>query len=162
MKPWAKATLQGATCGLMLGVVLLIGGRLWQPQVAAAQEKSSAVPDVVKARRFEVVDPAGKTWTVVGPSYLWLYDAAGNLSMSLTTDAGMPGLWLFDATMLRAILGLTAEGSPSLEFWDKNRKLRAVVGAAHFETEKTKDVTMTSESTLVLFDKDGKVMWKAP
>lgn len=28
MKPWAKAAVQGGACGLMLGMVLLIGGRL--------------------------------------------------------------------------------------------------------------------------------------
>jgi hypothetical protein len=27
MKPWAKAAVQGAACGLMIGLVVLIGGR---------------------------------------------------------------------------------------------------------------------------------------
>ena len=53
MKPWAEAAVQGAACGLVLGIVLLIGGGLWQP-------------DVVRARHFEVVDAAGKMRVALG------------------------------------------------------------------------------------------------
>jgi hypothetical protein len=145
MKPWTKAAVQGAACGLMLGVVLLSGGRLWQPQVAAAQAKQPAVPDVVKAKRFEVVDVAGR------------------VRVFLEATSGAPGLTLLDAAgRQRLDLLLREHGSPTLQLLDKNGKLRAVVGAAHFETEKTKDVTMTSESTLALCDKDGNVIWKVP
>lgn len=154
MKPWAKAAVQGGACGLMLGLVLLIGGRVWQPPTVA---------DVVRARLFEVVDAAGKASTVVSPSYLSLYDAAGNLRMSLSTDAGMPRLWLYDATpAVRVSLGLTARGSPSLEFRDKSGKSRAVLGSTSLETRRTAEATMRPESSLVLFDQDEKVIWKAP
>ena len=66
MKPWAKAAVQGAACGLMLGLVLLIDGRLWQPQVAGAQAKQAAGAEVVKARSFEVVNAAGKVQVRAG------------------------------------------------------------------------------------------------
>jgi len=145
MKPWAKAAVQGAACGLMIGLVVLIGGRLWQPEVAAAQARSSAVPDLVKARRFEVVDPTGKVRVV------------------LDAIMDQPGLTLLDAAGKdRGYFLLREDGSPTLQLLDKNGKLRAVLGAAHYETTRTKDVTMTSESNLALCDKDGKAIWKAP
>ena len=59
MSSWTKAAVQGAACGLVFGLVLLAGGRMWQPQVAAAQVEQPAVAEVVKARRFEMVDAAG-------------------------------------------------------------------------------------------------------
>ena len=37
-----------------------------------------------------------------------------------------------------------------------------MVGAISLNAIKTAEVTMRPESSLVLFDKDEKVMWKAP
>jgi hypothetical protein len=56
----------------------LAGGRLWQPGVATAQAKQSAVAEVVKARRFEVVGGAGNTRALLIVSGLFLRDAAEN------------------------------------------------------------------------------------
>ena len=63
---------------------------------------------------------------------------------------------------LRAHLGLNEQGNAALTLWDKNKKSRAVLGATSLQTIKTEEVTMRPESSLVLFDKDGKVMWQAP
>jgi hypothetical protein len=176
----------------MLGLVLLIGGRLWQPQVAVAQAKQPAVPDVVQARAFGVVDAMGKppailTTTKDGTPGLDLFDAAGRASVSLgLTKGGRPSLHFFDAEgkgganwrltkdgrsnlelldpagKLRAALGLREDGSPYLGLLDKNQKFRAVMGATSPEPERTVDFTMRPESSLVLFDTDGKVVWQAP
>jgi len=206
MKPWAKAAVQGAACGLVLGLVLLAGGRVWQPQAAAAQAKElppipkdffkqQAVAEVVKARRFEVVDEAGKQGATLDASGLVLYAQGGkqaavlNISgLSLIDTAGerwaslgysglnflgsgwsmwvrldTSGLNLFStAGNASATLGFTPEGSPRLALSDRNGKLRAVLGATSLETIRTAEVTMRPESSLVLFDKDGKVMWQAP
>jgi hypothetical protein len=93
-----KAAVQGAACGLMLGLVVLIGGRLWQPQVAAAQGWQ-----VVRATRFEAVDAAGKVRALLSvppdrsPS-LELFDAAGKARASLSLDPeDRPGVMLLDA-----------------------------------------------------------------
>jgi len=48
MNPWVKAAVQGAACGLVLGLVLTIGVRV------------SSSAGVAKAKGFEVVDAAGK------------------------------------------------------------------------------------------------------
>jgi hypothetical protein len=58
MKLWTKAAVECAACGVAFGVVLVIGGPLWQAPPVAVQ--APAVPDVVRARRFELVDAAGK------------------------------------------------------------------------------------------------------
>jgi len=46
-------------------------------------------------------------------------------------------------------------------FNDKG-ELRATLGATSLETTRTGEVRKRAESSLVLFDKEGKVMWRAP
>jgi len=184
MNPWAKAAVQGAACGLVFGAVVLIGGRLWQPQVPAVAEE-------VRARRFEVVDDAGKLRALLavrpdggpglvlydaaetnrailferenGEAYLGLCDAAGTTraSLSVTKDS-QPGLDLYDAAgKVRARLTL-AGGSPVLALADAAGNERATLGSTILEVVKTGEERRRAESSLVLFDKDGKVMWKVP
>jgi len=50
----------------------------------------------------------------------------------------------------------------SLNLYDKDGNKRAVLGSTSLETTRTGTVTKTAESSLVLFDKKGKVIWKAP
>ena len=133
MKLWAKTAVQGAACGLAIGSVLLIGGRLWRPQVGAAQGKEPAVAEVVKARRFEVVDPAGKTRVRLdagngGSSGLDLYDAEGKMRVRLRVDpVGTGVLDFWDAGgKSRAFLYLRAlDGQPGLSLSDAAGKMRA-------------------------------------
>ncbi len=222
METWVKAAVQGAACGLVFGMVVLIGGRVWQP----------AVPEVVRARRFEVVDKDGNTRVRLGPGMkkdwdmpvdglvlydgtgkaraaLWVFpngstelalydgaerqrvslaalslavpfgvehtgseanaqlkflDSAGNprAGLSLHSDGG-PWLDFQDATgMIRASLNLMDDSSPSLRLWDKKGTSRAVLGTTSLRTVKTAEVRMRPESSVVLFDKDGTVIWQAP
>lgn len=75
----------------------------------------------------------------------------------------VPILDLRDAAgKMRASLFLTKDGSPSLRLGDKTGRLRAVLGATSLETTKTAEVTIRPESSLVLLDTDGKVIWQAP
>ena len=168
MRPWARAAVQGAACGLMLGLVLLIGGRLWRPEVAAAQAKPAAVPDVVKAKSFQVVDAAGKRRAGMavdsdGNPFLGLFDAAGTTRARLAMISdGTTALAFYDAAGKgRAMLSIAKDGRPSLMLLDSN-EIRAVLGATSLTAIKTEEVTIRPESSLVLFDKDGKVMWQAP
>jgi len=102
MKPWVKAAVQGAACGLMLGLVVLIGGRLWQPEVAAAQGWR-----VVRATRFEAVDAEGKVRAL----------------LSVPPDRS-PSLELFDtAGKARASLGVLPDGTPGLDVLNKAGKV---------------------------------------
>ena len=54
-----RAAVQGATCGLAIGVVLLIGGRLFQPPTAIAQAGRASAQTTL-AQVFYVVDENGK------------------------------------------------------------------------------------------------------
>ena len=158
MKPWAKAAVQGAACGVMFGLVVLIGGRLWHPATVAAQAKEPAVAEVVRARRFEMVDAAGKARAVLsvlpdGRTGLLLVDAGGKgrVILRLHSD-GTPVLALYDAAgKERASLSLLPDGSPALGFHDAAGKTRAALS-----------VRPDGTSTLVLADAAGKVIWKAP
>jgi hypothetical protein len=190
MKLWTKAGVQGAACGLALGVVLLTGVGLGRAATVAAS--APAVPDVVKARRFEVVDATGKLRVALGVrthgwAGLTLYDAAGKTRAILTLHAdGSPSLYLSDGTeKLRASLGVAAngsprlslldaavqtradlgvlpDGSPALYLYDAAGKARATLGCTTLEVVKTGEARKRAESSLVLFDKDGKVIWEAP
>jgi hypothetical protein len=83
-----KAAVQGAACGLMVGAVLLVGGRVWRPATVVAQAKQAAVADVVRARRFEVVDPAGSVRarldSSAGVTALALYGTGERVAASLS------------------------------------------------------------------------------
>ena len=51
---------------------------------------------------------------------------------------------------------------PSLRLIDTQGKTRTVLGTTDLVNTKTDQETKTAPSSLVLFDKDGKVLWKAP
>jgi hypothetical protein len=106
MKPWTKAAVQGAACGLMLGMALLIGGRLRQPPVAAAQAKQSAVADVVMARGFAVVDAAG----------------IPRITMGVTPD-GNAGFTITDPNGRRISMGVSPDGPAGLSIKDPNGRV---------------------------------------
>ena len=70
MSGLAKAAVQDAACGLVIGLVLLIGGRVWQG-------RQDAVPVVVKAKIFQVVDEAGTIRASISDWGLMLCDEKG-------------------------------------------------------------------------------------
>ena len=63
---------------------------------------------------------------------------------------------------VRAMLGLLPDGSPSLELSDEQGKTRAAMGTTSPETTHTGATEQNVEFSLVLFDKQGKVLWQAP
>jgi hypothetical protein len=192
MNGWAKAAVEGAACGLMIGVVLVAGGRVWRPASVEAQAKQPAVADVVRARRLEVVDAAGKTRAglSLGPDggpRLLLFDASEKPRATLSVDSkgsprlllsgeagktraslsvgpdGSPRLFLFDASeKLRASLGVESNEGPRLHLYDAAGGTRATLGTISLEGVKTGQTMKRSESSLVLFSQDGYTIWQAP
>jgi hypothetical protein len=59
-------------------------------------------------------------------------------------------------------LGLDENGEPSLAFSDDQSVGRCVLGSTSLEHKKTGMVKKRSVSSLVLFDKDRKVIWNVP
>ena len=99
-----------------------------------------------------------------GSPILWLRDEKGKLRATLAVfPDGNPILGLYDEKgKSRATLGLLRDGGPSLTFCDEKGRSRAELGVSSLETIRTGAVEKRAESSLVLFDKDGKVLWAAP
>jgi len=62
---------------------------------------------------------------------------------------------------IRARLWLDSDGV-DLSLYDNKGNIRATLGRTSIETTRTGAVTKRAESSLVLFDKNGKVLWSAP
>ena len=62
----------------------------------------------------------------------------------------------------RASFHLSEDGSPGLILVDENGNVRAELGSTSVETTRTGVVEQRPESSLVLFNKKGKVIWSAP
>jgi hypothetical protein len=128
---------------------------------------------------------AGLTVLPDGRPGLSLYDQNEKKRAGLTVVGdGTPSLALSDQNeKVRAGLGVLADGAPGLFLSDQNEKVRAglmvdtsgpslvlrdenrnraVLGHAALEATATGTVEQRPASSLVLFDKDGKVIWKAP
>lgn len=145
---------------------------------------------VIIAQEFRLVDKDGKTLgrfglSEVGGPRLVLSDENGLPRAMLSLSSGNPVLslhgkdtdvsiaagvlseapWMVlvdrDGTP-RACLRLQPDGSPSLHLCDKGGKIRAALGTTDLEITQTGEARRRAASSLVLFDKDGKVMWSAP
>ena len=102
--------------------------------------------------------PAGGQPTLV------LYDdnRKGRAALALTAD-GQPMLGLRDEKGDgRAVLIVLPDGRPLLGLYDENGKSRAALGATDLRDTRTGTAVKRPESSLVLFDPEGKIMWSAP
>lgn len=61
----------------------------------------------------------------------------------------------------RASIESDSDG-PAIKLLDNNGKERATIGRTNVESKEDGTVTMRPESSLVLFDRDGNVVWKTP
>ena len=61
----------------------------------------------------------------------------------------------------RVSLDMSLDGA-SLNLYDNDGKLRAALGSTDLQTTRTGETHQRQPSSLVLFDKDGKVLWSAP
>ncbi len=159
-----RSAVQGAACGLTIGAMAMIGGRMWRPSNVAAQTKQPVVAEEIRARRFVLVGPEGDARAVLstssnrGPA-LTLFDRAGVMRASL----GASTLAFTDAAgKLRADLGLSSSGMPMLILSDAAETPRVVLGSVMLGGLKTGKKVARSESSVVLVGKDGKVTWQAP
>lgn len=92
---------------------------------------------------------------------LVLNDKGGEMRASLTLVPSGPGLTLYDKSGEKsAMLSYTKDG-PSLEMED-TQGYSAVLGLGGLVTPKTGETRQTSAASLLLFDKQKNVIWKAP
>ena len=93
---------------------------------------------------------------------LWMTDKAGKAAAGMCVDSNMPSVLLFDQSeKCRAYLKLGEDGKPSMSLSDAERP-RATLGCTPLEITKTGATERTAESSLVLFDKEGKVLYQLP
>ena len=118
-----------------------------------------------------------------GSSYLDFNGGRLNDRARREVDAqGIPALAFFDKTDQRAKFALTAEGEPFLSMWGKGEKTyggtylrddgltladdqgktRAALGKTSLETVRTGATETTAAGSLVLLDKNGRVIWQMP
>lgn len=82
----------------------------------------------------------------------WIVHPSGTMGLSLTDESGkVRGSW-----------GVLANGNTALKLYDKNGTKRASLGQTESETTETGATETIAESALVLFDKGGEVLFKAP
>src|SRR6516165_2956914 len=128
------------------GQVLLNGGI-----VLPAENQKPEIPTVeteVRSRHFLLIDDKGR-------------DRA-----SLVTDnAGSVFLVMFDAAgKTRANLSVGNEG-PSLVFYDPTGKPRTIIGSTTLVGSHVNEngiAEMSPPSSIVMFDKAGKLLWRQP
>ena len=63
---------------------------------------------------------------------------------------------------LRVIMGIDSDDTPQFKLYDEHESLRAALGSTTIEITATGESRKPAEVALILYDKDGKVMWKAP
>lgn len=124
--------------------------------------------DEVRAKRFIVVDSDGESRGVLhmsdyGSLRLDLYDPDEVLRASLYLGKqGSPALNMFDEKgNMRASLGVRSDGKASLGLYDVEG-LRAVLGYTKLEAMGSGKMGERPVSSLVLFDENGSVVWRAP
>ena len=95
---------------------------------------------------------------------LSFYDKNGTVRAGLMLDEdGSPSLSFHDKNgTFRAWLVLEEDGMPSFMLYDENDNKRAVLGFTSLEVTKTGEVRNLPPSSLVLFNKEGKVLFEAP
>ena len=165
-------------------LLVLIAAAVWANALAlwtGARAATAAAPNVIKAQQFIVVDQNGNERATLGLSFLsqspeLRLRAEGEEKDGVHLEAlpgGRSSLWLggkngsmWLGTMWRVTdsgrsMVVSATG-PHVSLFDKDGRVRAVLGAVDLPVPKTGEQKTRSPSSLVLFGPDRTVVWKAP
>jgi len=127
---------------------------------------AATAPEVVQAKRFEVVDDNGRVGAWLAKTgdltSLVFFDKTGNPRASLGNNGDTTYLAFYDNTGKITRVALSATGNyASLRFNDEAGKMRAVLGNGDFKLA-TGSTEHREASSLVLLNGQGNVLWKAP
>ncbi len=161
----------------------LIGGALinvvFMTQTSVAQVGKTP-EKVISAQEFRLVNASGKTRATLavgalGGVTLNFYDLDNKSRAVLGLSAnGSPSLKLSNGGALelrderdrvRSKIVMLSDGSPSIRLFDEVGNSRAIIGSINLENPETARISSLEkrpESSLVLLDKDKKVVWSAP
>lgn len=151
---------------MLVGIAgLLIMGQL---QRGFGNAEAGQATKIVEAEQFIVKDKNGKkraelqTFGFPLGSALVLYDEKGKARVDLIfADTGYGQLAFFDEDG-KPLVRLSASNDGVSLSLEGKEGYSAVLGSTKLETPKTGTVTKRAESSLVLFDKDRKIIWSAP
>ena len=137
--------VMGQVRGLSLPGEILPNGRL----VTQGQKIENAVPETeVRAKHFVLVDSKGK-----------------DRASLVADDAGSVFLVMFDAAgKTRANLSVGNDG-PSLVLYDASSRARTIIGSTTLVGSHVNEngiAEIAPPSSIVLFDKAGKLLWRQP
>ena len=156
-----------------------IAGRLFVSKNAAAEELNQYYEGVA-TERLLLIDANKRTRAMLvvgddGNVSLNFYDRNNQNRAALgVSPDGSPILRLSkdgafelvdNNNQTRAKISLSADGHPSLRLYDEDGKSRAILGSVVLETNKTAATgskEKRAESSLILSDGSGKVLWSAP
>jgi hypothetical protein len=113
---------------------------------------------------LKLSDQEGKVRSVIALDHLGLLDQEGKArSFFGLGPHGEPALALFDQEgKARMAINLGTKGEPALTLADQEERERAMLGSAELKRVMTGSTERTAESSLVLFDKEGRVIFQAP
>jgi hypothetical protein len=177
----------GVMVVVLAAAALMVMG---QAAPSGTASKVRATANEVRARAFVLEDANGNVRGRLGvfasgsPS-LSLRDHHGNVRLLVgVSDEGLPMIgWTDGMNGIPLIISITSDGpvvtmkdkngksrvrlnvgadGPRLELLDSNEGTRTVVGQFSLQEARTGVVEQRSESSLLLFDKDGKVILRAP
>jgi len=165
-------------CGL--GVLLLAGaiGVMGQAGLVDAEGQARATLGMDgRVPQLCLYDTRGRTRVSlqvdsVGQPALIFHDEAGNETVTFVGMEDGPGLWLSpgasrslslqDMLKQKGGIGLyLGKEGPAIQIEDVNG-FSTVAGKFSLITPKTGETRHTSAASLLLFDKEGKVLWSAP
>jgi hypothetical protein len=149
--------------GLLLTGCLLITAGLFATGHARA---ATSAPAQIVAQNFVLVDANGRTRAKLffdtWGARLDFFNEAGKPRMTLDTVGDAPFLRLFDkAGNTRVSLDIVGD-APTLSLLDKAGKERAALGTTELKNTATGSTETRAESSLVLFNERGRVLWEAP
>lgn len=156
----------GALVIVLIAAVVLMG-----------QSTISKVVSVVEAEKFVLRDSSGRKRALLTASdsnvTFSLYDRKGAIGVSLETiDDKGSSLFLTDKKSKIRLLLRSKEGMPKVMIIDKNGRIRAVLGRTSdkevilertpYWKVKTELYKNRPESSLVLYGKEGRLIWSTP
>src|SRR5262249_51477572 len=120
----------------MVFIAATLGGGVAGYVISAVTVEAAAAPRVVSARKFVLLDEAGKTRAQID-----------------ITNRGVAQVAIMDATgVLRTGLGVAADGAPGLGIYDKNGKVRLEVA---YTTDSPRIRMFNAEGTPMLAEGAG-------
>ena len=152
----------------------LAGGAISSQVFTARKAVAQLTQDherVITAEQFQLVDKEGNMRVVIGMSpkrgpVLGFTDENGQtrIFLGLTSVDGetWPILKLRDADEDMRISISGGNGNPRISVLDKYGNSRAVLGCAALKAASTELVETKPESSISLFNEDGKMIWAAP